>query len=74
MSSLHIPLGSQESLRELFSDMPAAPKGLIKRGFSVVAKMPESAFSPLLKAAIATTGQRSFKREEELATSLNITP
>src|ERR1700737_2374651 len=73
MGALHIPLSGQLSLSDIFSQMPDAPKSLLRRGFSIVAKLPESAHSVLLKEAVGVASQRKTKRnEEQLAKTLNI--
>lgn len=72
MGHLHIPLGGQIPIKEILSDMPPAPRALIKKGFSVVAKLPESAHSTLLKSVLASAEQRRPSGDEHLAKDLNI--
>ncbi len=72
MSYLHLPLTQQVQMDEVFSDMPAKAKAYIRGGFSVLAKVPESARPALLQAAVQATGQRKGQRDRELATALGL--
>lgn len=72
MGHIHIPLGGKVPLKDMLSDMPAGPKAMVRNGFSVVAKLPESAHSVLLKVIVASAGLRSTTNEEQLAKELNI--
>jgi len=71
MASLHIPLTDQVSLRDLLATMPDTARSGIKRGFSIVATIPESAYPDLLKATLESAHQQRPK-SEGLATKLNI--
>lgn len=73
MGFLHIPLSGEVPLGDLFSEMPAVPKALIRSGFSVVARLPESAHPALLKGTVTATGQHNDLNEEQLARDLGIT-
>jgi hypothetical protein len=72
MGFLHIPLSGEIPLGELLSDMPARPKALIRKGFSVVAKLPESAHPALLKGTLTAAGQHKTLNEEQFAKELRI--
>jgi hypothetical protein len=54
MSHLHIPLSSDIPVKDILSDIPAVPKAFVKKGFSVIAKLPETAHAALLKSVIKT--------------------
>jgi len=72
MGHLHIPLSGEIPIKELLSDMPAAPKAILRKGFSVIAKLPESGHSVLLKRVLANAGRHSPVEEEQLAKDLGI--
>lgn len=72
MGFLHIPLNREVPISDLLSDMPATPKAIIRKGFSVLAKVPESAHSVLLKGALSAAERRPVN-EEQLAKDLRIT-
>ncbi|HLZ11775.1 MAG TPA: hypothetical protein VKP58_04250 [Candidatus Acidoferrum sp.] len=72
MGHLHIPLSGDVPIKDILSDMPAAPKALLRRGFSVVAKLPESAYSAILETVLTNAGRQSRAEEEQLAKDLNI--
>jgi len=74
MSSIHIPLSGQVPLEELFAGIPAAPKLFIRRGFSVLASLPESARPILLGATVEAAGLRKNRDEVKLASTLGISP
>jgi hypothetical protein len=71
-SHIHIPLGGRVPVKEILSDMPHAAKAMVRNGFSVVAKLPESAHSVLLQSVLKSAGQRGTTDEEQLAKTLNI--
>jgi hypothetical protein len=71
MGFLHIPLNREIPVVELLSDMPSVPKALIRKGFSVVARLPESAHSALLRSAL-DAAERKPVNDEELAKNLGI--
>lgn len=73
MSQLHIPLSSDIPVKDVLSDMPAAPKAFVKKGFSVIAKLPETAHAALLKSVIKTIKRNApLGSDEQLARDLGI--
>jgi hypothetical protein len=72
MAHIHIPLGGRIPIKEVLSDMPHGAKAMVRNGFSVVAKLPESAYSALVESVLKSAGQRSTTNEEQLAKALNI--
>ncbi len=72
MAHIHIPLGGKIPIKEILSDMPHGAKAMVRNGFSVVAKLPESAHSVLLQSVLKSAGQRSTTNDEQLAKALNI--
>jgi len=72
MGQFRIPLNAKIPTKELLSDMPAGPKAMVRKGFSAISKLPESAHSILLNKVIATTGRTSSAEDEQLAKDLGI--
>jgi hypothetical protein len=72
MGHLHIPLSADIPIKELLSDMPAGPRALLRKGFSVIAKLPESGHSLLLKGVLANAGRHSPVEVDQLAKELGI--
>lgn len=52
--------------------MPASLKAIVQRGFSVVAKLPESAHPALMKTALVSAQRGETTNEEQLARDLRI--
>jgi hypothetical protein len=72
MAHIHIPLGTKITTKEILSDLPAGAKAIVRNGFSVVAKLPDSVHTVLLKSVLASVGQGAPTGEEKLAKDLNI--
>jgi hypothetical protein len=72
MAHIHIPLGGRIPIKEVLSEMPDSARAIVRNGFSVVAKLPESADPVLLQSVLESAGQRGTTNEEQLAKALNI--
>jgi len=72
MAHIHIPLGGRIPIKEILSELPQSAKAVVRNGFSVVAKLPESAHSALLESVLKSAGHRGTTGEEQLAKTLNI--